>query len=83
MQVEELQAQKNKLINTNQKLTEQLINLSEHVNQMFQENSQLKENISYLHSALANQNNLKVQIHPYLAPWICKLTRKLSDIMAL
>ncbi|GFZ07666.1 hypothetical protein Acr_19g0006030 [Actinidia rufa] len=68
MQVEELQAQKNQLINTNQKLTEQLINLSQRINQMFQENSQLKKDISYLHSALANQNNLKVQTHPYLAP---------------
>ncbi|GFZ12184.1 hypothetical protein Acr_23g0005690 [Actinidia rufa] len=67
MQVEELQSQKNQLINTNQKLTEQLINLSQHINQMFQENSQLKEEISYLHSALANQNTLKFQIHPYLA----------------
>ncbi|KAL7223191.1 hypothetical protein ACSBR1_024789 [Camellia fascicularis] len=50
-QIEELQSQKNELMATNQKLTERLINMSQCINSLFQENAQLKEDINLLQSA--------------------------------
>lgn len=54
-QIEELQSQNNKLTTTNHKVTEELINLTQCINKIFQENAQLKEENSMLRSFIASQ----------------------------
>ncbi|KAF7124536.1 hypothetical protein RHSIM_Rhsim12G0147000 [Rhododendron simsii] len=61
-QIEELQSQKSQLTTTNQKLTEELINLSQCINKIFQENAQLKEEISFLRGFISNQKTPLVDL---------------------
>ncbi|KAG5522669.1 hypothetical protein RHGRI_034718 [Rhododendron griersonianum] len=61
-QIEELQSEKSQLTTTNQKLTEELINLSQCINKIFQENAQLKGEISFLQSFISNQKTPLVDL---------------------